>query len=201
MKLRKSHKVIIISVSAFVILLTIFLCLFGDYLRYLQPYREGVEYYSDDSYSRFGFGFHRYGKIASEYLPAYDEVAENAKDIQFVYSGGWGYSKTVDVFVAVKYDEETYIIQRDKILSMGDDFGVDYHIGEVEYRHNRLIDKNRIFGGDYVYYVITCCDKDKSIMYSVMFDDLEHEDMGALSIHSHPYYNFFAEFHTECMPS
>lgn len=201
MKLRKIHKVIIILVSTFVILSTLFFCFFGDYLKYLQPYREGVEYYSDGSYSRFGFGLSKYGKIAAEYLPEYDEVAENAEDIQFVYSGGWGYSKTVDVFVAVKYDEEIYIAQRDEILSQGESFGEDFHIGEVESRHHRLIDKKQMSNGDYVYYVITCCDKDKSIMYSVMFDYREHKDMGSLSIHSHPYYNFFREFHTECMPS
>lgn len=197
MKSRRRNKLIIISAIAFVFILL--WSVFGCWLEYLQPYRSGVEYYSDGSYSKFGFGLFRYGKIASEYLPKYEDVCENATEIDFVYSGGWGQTGTVDAWVALKYDEETYISKRDEILNMGEDFAEDLHIGQKEYRHHRLIKKDRIINGDYVYYVVSCCDKENSVMYAVMFDKKEYTSMGGLSIHSHPYYNFFRDFHTECI--
>ena len=201
MKLSKKSRMVVIVISAVIILLAILWASFGYWLKYLQPYRGDIKYYSDGSYSKFGFGFSRYGKISSDYLPKYDELAEDALDVQFMYCGGAGYTKTVDVIVAAKYDQETYIQKQQELLQMGTDFGADYHIGEIESRHHRLIDEGRMFNGDYVYYVITCCDKDRSVTYSVMFDHSAHKDMGKLSTHSHPYHNFFRDFHTECIPS
>ena len=84
---------------------------------------------------------------------------------------------------------------------MGEDFGEDCHIGETESRYHRLIDKRKKANGEYVYYIISCCDKDRIITYSVMFDLEDHTDFSSLSIHSHPYDNFFRDFHIECMPS
>ena len=199
MKVRRCNKVIIIL--AITIVLILFWSILDCWLEYLQPYESGVEYYYDGSYSKFGFGLFRYGEIALEYLPKYEDVYENATEIDFVYSGGWGYTRTVDTWVALKYDKETYISKRDEILQMGVDFAEDGHIGQKEYRHHRLINKDRIINGDYVYYVVTCCDKENSIMYAVMFDKKEYTSMETLSIHSHPYYNFFRDFHTECIPS
>ncbi len=199
MKVRRRNKLIIIL--AITIVLIFLWSIFDCWLEYLQPYKSGVEYYSDDSYSKFGFGFSRYGKIASKYLPKYEDVCGNATEIDFVYSGGWGYTSTVDTLVALKYDKETYILKRDQILQDGVDFGEDGHIGQKEYRHHRLINKERLINGDYVYYVVTCCDKENSIMYAVMFDKKEYTNMESLSIHSHPYYNFFRDFHAECMSS
>jgi len=201
LKMKKRVKVLIIVLSVIVVLFAVFWGVFGDFIKHMQPYRRGVEYYSDGSYSKFGFGFTRYGKIASKYLPKYEDVSKNATDVEFVYCGDGIYSKTVFTVVAAKYDAQTYISKRDEILKTGSDFGVDGFIGETETRYHRLIEKKQIHNGDYMYYVVSCCDKDNSIMYYVLFDAIERSDMVGLSMYNHTFYNFYREFHVECMPA
>ena len=74
--------VIISGICTFLIACVLLECFLPSFFG--EEYR-GANHYSEGDYKTFGHGFNRYGKIASEYLPEYDEAAEDAT---YVYVRG-----------------------------------------------------------------------------------------------------------------
>ena len=101
-----------------------------------------------EKYRKFGVGFNRYGKIAATYLPKYEDIVEDSKNIEFLYSSGGTYDKTVDVIVNVEYEENAYLSKKEDILQASEDFGDDMHIGEIGSRHHSLIKKHKKLNGE-----------------------------------------------------
>lgn len=180
-------------------LLLVFMLLYYFFPSFHYEKHEGVEYYIDASYSKMGFGFNRYGKIASKYLPAYDDVAENATFLNFIYhDGGMLLYKTVEIQVGARYDEATYISKRDEILKMGTDFGTDHMLINSNLRYYRLIDKKYRMNGEYVYYVISCCDRDNAITYMVLFDIHNYDRILFWDDQTMVFSEFWDELHVTC---
>ena len=198
MRVRNTKYIKFISSALIVSTLVAIFCL-CFFPRYHSKVCNNIECYSMEEYRKFGVGFNRYGKIAATYLPKYEDVFEDSKNIEFLYSSGGAYDKTVDVIVNVEYEESAYLSKKEDMLQAGENFGEDMHIGELGSRHHRLMKKFRKLNGEYVYYIVSCCDKDMCITYSVMFDPEEYMDFSSLSIHSHPYYNCFRNIHVKCM--
>lgn len=149
-------------------------------LRYFFPSfhsetHRGIEYYKTESYTDFGIGFNRYGKIASEYLPKYSDVSENSKYIDFYYNdSSFGIHKYVVIAMGSRYDSDVYKSKRDEILNSGTPFGQDTILNNNESRHYRLIEAKTRINGERVYYIVGCSDMDCTIMYYVYIDNQDY---------------------------
>ena len=167
---QSKKRTIFLIISSLILIAFIMLHYFFPSFHY-EIYK-GIEYYSNESYTDFGMGFNRYGKIASKYLPEYEKIAEDATYLDFsYYDSNFGIYKYVFIGVGVRYDTEHYLAERDEILQMGTDFGQDELLSTYETRHYRLIEQEKRINGERLYYVIGCSDVDHAIMYLVYFDN------------------------------
>ncbi len=126
----------------------------------------GIEYYEDNSYERFGIGTNRYGKLASKYLPNYSEISKEAIYVDFCYKDSSIFNyEYVFVAVGVRYEEETYILKRDEIISQSSNFGERSTLDV----YGRLLSQKRRINGEMLYYVVEYSDTDKAIMHWLVF--------------------------------
>lgn len=166
-KTKKHTKIIKISVFITIVVVLVVLAMHFFFPSYHHETYRGINYYSDQSYMDFGIGFNRYGKIAAQYLPMYENVSDKATYIDFIYSdSGMFFYKSVKVCVGVRYDTDIYTVKRNKILTQGTDFKDDGIVSGIQYR---LMDKQRQANGEYLYYIIGCSDVDNAIMHLVLF--------------------------------
>ena len=185
--------IIVISVS--------FVVLFMHY--FLPSYHcevyQGIEYYSSLAYKKFGIGFNHYGEKASKYLPLYQDVVHNSTYIDFIYSdSGMHFYKSVKICVGVRYDDETYEKERDKILSLGTDFMDDGLVSGISYR---LIDKRKQINGEYLYFINSCSDKDNAVMYLVLFSTKNFDRMAECYEYTDVFDSFWHELHPDYQDS
>ncbi|MBE6576912.1 MAG: hypothetical protein E7653_02080 [Ruminococcaceae bacterium] len=165
----KKRTILLIILS--LLLITLFL------MRYFFPsfhseVHHGVEFYENESYMNFGIGFNRYGKIASDYIPKYKDICENANHLDFYYKdSSFGVHKYVIIAAGAIYDPDIYVAKRDEILKLGTDFGDDYILQNANLRQYRLVDTKSRINGEKLYYIIGCSDTDNTIMYFVYIDN------------------------------
>ena len=174
--IKKSRgKIIFLIIFSFLlVVLIMFRYFFPSF--YHETYR-GVEYYKTESYVDFGIGFNRYGKIASKYLPRYNDICENAQYLDFYYKdSSFGIHKYVIIAVGVRYESDIYSSKRDEILQIGTDFGEDYIVNNRDFRHYRLIETKSRINGEKLSYVVGCSDTDNAIMYFVYIDSDDYKD-------------------------
>lgn len=69
---------------------------------------------------------------------------------------------------------------------------------EVPLRHYRLIDKKHRANGEYVYYVISCCDRDNAIMYLVLFDTHNYDEVLFWDDQTMVFFEFWNDLHIGC---
>ena len=139
----------------------------------------GLEYYKDYSYKRFGVGTNRYGKIASNYLPDYSEISKDATYIDFYYNDSSKFAyEYVFVAVGVRYDEKTYLLKKDEIISQSSDFGNSLPLDV----YGRLVSQKRRINGETLYYIVEYSDTDKAIMYWVVFSSDNHDKKANLDL-------------------
>ena len=125
------------------------------------PYYEGIEYYQSNEYRDF-----RWGKEASRYLPAYDEL-EGAESIAFTYNHGLSaetlYTPTDTKFeVEVYYDPTQYATQKEAAIQNGEFFGSTPYYGDAW-----LLEKKTLVFGNHLYYVVLCSDEECKLTYHV----------------------------------
>ena len=190
MKIRKKRFAIVFMTICVIISSLLSLYLFLPNLHVEQW--QGESYYREEAYLSFGFGFNRYGKVASQYLPQYKTLSTQAKEIEFIYQdGGIYFHNVVCVCINVVYEEQNhYISARDNVLQSGEHFGYDRRAINNEYRNYVLINKERRMNGEYCYYIASCCDRDCSVMYLVLFDSHNHES----ALFLEDYTNFFDDY-------
>jgi hypothetical protein len=178
----KKHRALRIILSAVCILILICVLLDCFFPSFHSEIHRGIDYYSDGAYEKLGHGFNRYGRIASKYLPSYDEVSKDAEYIDFAYVDANHYViRNVAVCVGARYPEEIYTQKRDELLKQGVNIGSTAINGEVkgviiDDTECRLLERHKRVNGEYMYYVTECSDKDHSIMYVVFFSSLEHNE-------------------------
>ena len=116
----KKHRALRIILSVVCVLILICILLDFSLPSFHSEIHRGIDYYSDNSYKRLGYGFNRYGRIASKYLPSYDEVLKDAEYIDFAYVDANHYVvRNVAVCVGARYPEEIYTQKRDELLKQG----------------------------------------------------------------------------------
>ena len=171
--------VIISVISTFLLACVLLECFLPSFFG--EEYR-GANHYSEGDYKTFGHGFNRYGKVASEYLPEYDEAAEDATYIDFAYFDSSLYlTRYVAVCVGVRYPEEIYSQKREELLASGTDIGSTVARGaEEDDTQNRLIATDKRLNGEHVYYIAECSDTDRAIMYMVFISSREFDTDDAM---------------------
>ena len=151
-KLSRTKKILLIMVSALLLTFILFHYFFPSFH---SEFHEGVEYYRDGSYTKFGFGFNRYGKVASKYLPEYDDISKDASYMDFYYSDSYfGIARFVITAVGVRYDTERYEAIRSEILQTGTDFGSDGVGTLYKERSYRLMEQKTRANGEHLYYIV-----------------------------------------------
>ena len=175
-KIKSSRKKTVLLILLAVVLIA-FILLRYFFPSYHHESHRGIDYYKDGSYTRLGFGFNRYGKIASKYLPEYGDISEDAEYLDFYYldssSSLHRIYKNVFVAVGAKYDTEVYQSRRDEILKMGTNFGEKRLANAPEIiTYYRLIEAKTRINGEKLRYIISCSDTDNAIVYFVHFDNL-----------------------------
>ena len=154
---------------------------------------QGVEYYKDGSYSQMGHGFKRYGKIAAEYFPTYEDFSQGASSMDFVYDTVKIYFHlTAYALIYARYeDESNYLFQRTKVQGLGEDFGGWY--GQTYL----LVDRRQCSNGENVYYIVGFCDLDRVIWHMVCFETNDGDDVNDLWI-SYVFLHYLPIIHPKC---
>ena len=174
-RVKKTVLIMFISVVVMIIIFALFYLLYFHPSYHSEEFR-GTEYYSDGSYLDFGYRGNKYGEIASAYLPGYLEVSREAVYVDFYYKDSTFMAKKyVVVCIGARYEETTYQEKLDDILLLGEDFGECNTYDELTIKH-RLISKKDRFNGEDMYYIISYCDEDKSIMYTAFFSNGDYYD-------------------------
>ena len=166
---KKKRRLIIVGCIVMVLLFCILLEFFLPSFHYEECC--GLDYYSDGEYKNLGYGFNRYGDIASEYLPKYEEIYDGSTYVDFSYIDSNNHMiRYVAVCVGVRYTEDIYLQKRDKLLNSGIDIGsTTYQQGKPFGTQNRLLAQNKRLNQEHLYYIVECTDIDNSIMYMVFF--------------------------------
>ena len=141
---------------------------------------KNIEMYMDGSYAKIGFGFHDYGKVASQWLPKPDELPSGTTVSNFFFTHGSFTLRMYGAFVlSVQYqDRATYQKACEGLFALEDEnvckgfspYGVD------EERYYRLVARKERINGENATYLITNCDLRQCIIYIVYFDTATDEE-------------------------
>lgn len=130
----------------------------------IPPRYEGVEYYQNQEYEDF-----RWGREAARHLPAYEDL-EGVTHIEFSYSDDFMmetvYIHTSTTFtLQVTYDAERYAILKEEVCRDGEYFGTSWDPNDW------LLMKEKLPLGNYLYYIATYSDEDRTLTYQVIILD------------------------------
>ena len=134
----------------------------------LLPEYEGVEHYQNQEYADF-----RWGKEAARHLPAYEEL-EGATHVEFSYNDGFLmetlYIHTSTTFtLRVTYDAERYTLLKEEVCRDGQYFGTAWEPNDW------LLKKEKLPFGNYLYYIVTYSDEDRTLTYQIqILDSYDH---------------------------
>ncbi|MBQ9777576.1 MAG: hypothetical protein IJW22_01500 [Clostridia bacterium] len=169
---------------------------------------KNIEMYMDGSYAKIGFGFHDYGKVASQWLPKPDELPSGATVLSFFFMHGSFIYRTYGAFVLITQyqDEATYQKLREELLTVEDESDLTQTSHEGEDYYYRVMARQKRINGENATYLMSNCDLNQRIIHIVYFDTYVKEAeewgwdaRGVLSDMSYPFELFyFDEIHPDC---